>query len=243
MKHSLTFSCTLLLLAATSALTAQTKTWSLGLSGGVSTPLGSYQDYNSRALGSVSTGGYVGLDLHYFLHKNISIGLSAAHLINPVDANKTAEGIWDENKTAADVHVTATPYQLTTVLLGISPQTGRLFGNLSLFAELSGGILVAQSPKFTQEIALSSPLHQTIKGAASQAFAVQGEAGLQYQLHPKLGLGVFASYLSAKPSFDFVRSDLANSPTESVEQHVQLVSVGLKLLYSIGREAADGAKR
>lgn len=183
------------------------------------------------------------MDLHYFLHKNISIGLSATHFLNPVDANKTAEGIWNENKTAADVHVTATPYQLTTALLGISPQTGRLFGNLSLFVGLSGGILVAQSPKFTQEIALSSPLHQTIEGAVSQAFAVQGEAGLRYQLHSKLGLGVFASYLSAKPSFDFVRSDLANSPTESVEQHVQMVNVGLKLSYSIGKEAASGAKR
>ena len=206
-------------------------------------PLGSYQDYNSRALGSVSTGGHVGVDLHYFLHKNISIGLSATHFLNPVDANKTAEGIWNEHKTAADVHVTATPYQLTTVLLGISPQTGLLFGRLSLVAGLSGGVLVAQSPKFTQEIALSSPVHQTIEGAVSQAFAVQGEAGLQFRLFSNLRLGLFANYLTSKPSFDFVRSDLANSPTESVEQHVQTVNAGLKLLYRMEKGAASGAKR
>ncbi len=224
------------MLAAVTSLTAQL---SAGLSGGASIPLGSYQEYTSRALGNASIGGQFGLDLYYQIHKNVAIGVNVAHFLNPVDAEQTAEDIWNEYKTAATVHVSATPYQLTTAMLSVRPQTGSLFGRFSLFAGLSAGMLVAQSPTYTQELALSSPLHQTIESAVSTAFALQGEAGLQLRVSDNLGLGLFANYLTSKPTFEFERSDMTGSPTESVEQHIQSVNVGLRLQYTFDRSKVE----
>lgn len=210
----------------------------IGLSAGLSLPLGTYQDYTSRALGKADMGGHFGLGLHYQIHKNLSVGVNASHILHVVDAEQTAEGIWNEYKTAASVNVTATPYQLTALLLGVQPQTGWMFNRFSLYAGLFGGALVAQSPTFTQAIALSSPLHQTIDGATSTAFALQGELGLQWRIHSNIGLGVFANYLTSKPTFDFVRSDKTDAPTESAELHIQCANIGMRLIYRFQRHSA-----
>ena len=237
MKNTRPLFFILLLFAMTAGLKAQI---SIGLSGGLSLPLGTYQDYTSRALGKADMGGHFGLGLHYQIHKNLSIGINASHILHAVDAQQTAEGIWDEYKTAASVHVTATPYQLTAILLGVQPQTGWLLNRFSLYAGLSGGALVAQSPTFTQEIALSSPLHQTIDGATSTALALQGEIGLQWRVHNNIGLGLYANYLTSKPTFDFVRSDKTDAPTESAELHIQSANVGMRLIYRFQRHSAVG---
>lgn len=213
--------------------------WKIGVWGGTAIPFGNYSHYTSRALGNASVGSIVGIDLYHTIHRNLAIGISVNHLFNPINAEKWAEGIWEENKTASNVKLTATPYQVANVMLGLRPQTALLLRNVSVFGGIAGGVMFVKSPTSTQEIALSSPLHQTIEGATSTAFCAQFQGGIQYHLNCKWGLSLVADYLTAKPTFDFVRSDKANTPTESVALRMQTLNIGLKLAYLLSNGKAQ----
>lgn len=209
------------------------KNWEIGALAGAAIPLGAYQHYNSQALGQAATGIVAGLEINYNLHQYLGLALSLNHYLNPIDADHFAESIWNEHKTAASVTITGTPYQVSNLSMGIRPKAGLIPNKLAVFAGLSAGLTLVRTPTLTQEIQLSSPLHQTIQGASSTAFSVQGQAGIELYLSSKLGLHLFGEYLSSKPSFDFLRSDQSGSPTESSAQRIQIASVGLKLAYAL----------
>lgn len=209
------------------------KNWEIGVLGGVALPLGDYQNYNSQALGQASTGIVTGLELRYGLHQNLGLTANLSHYLNPIDANRFAQSIWNEHKTAASVKITGTPYQVSNLSIGIRPQAELMTNKLVIFGTVSAGLALVRTPTLTQELALSSPLHQSINGASSTTFSIQGQAGVQFYVSSKLGLSLFGEYWAAKPTFDFIRSDQSNSPTESSMQRIQIASVGLKLSYAL----------
>lgn len=210
----------------------EANTWQLGLYGGVALPLKSYGEYTSRALGNAAGGYWGDIGTSYHIHPKLALTADIGYLQNPLNANKTAAGIWEEDKTATSVKLTASPYQLYTFTVGVRPQVD-LGQKLRLFLGASGGFSVAQSPSLHQEIALSSPFHQSIEGARSSAFCVKAQAGVGFKLTDKLSLNLLADFLHTKPTFKFLRSDLSGSPTESVGKRIQTMGFALGLGYSI----------
>lgn len=209
----------------------EANTWQMGLYGGVAQPLKSYGEYTSRALGNAAIGYWGGIGTSYNIHPRLALTADIGYLQNPLDANKTAAGIWEEDKTASSVKLTASPYRLYTFTLGVRPQVD-LGQKLRLFLGASGGFSVAQSPTLHQEIALSSPFHQSIQGARSSAFCLKAQCGIGFKLTDELSLSLLADYLHTKPTFKFVRNDLSGSPTESANKRIQTMGVGLGLGYS-----------
>ncbi|MFN0200734.1 MAG: hypothetical protein ACKVTZ_04410 [Bacteroidia bacterium] len=210
---------------------------SIGISAGSAIPLGKFTEYNAPILGCAKIGSASGLELSYALHKYFNLMLSGNYYTNPVDATKLAEGVWEENKTAKKIEIlNVSPYMMGNVMLGIRPNFS-LGAKMAVFVGISGGLLVVQTPSFTRHIEFpAAPVHQEIKGASASAFCYQPQVGLQFKVGDAAALSLFADYLGAKTSFDFTRSDKTSAPTESMEQQIQLVNVGLKLSYTLSKK-------
>jgi hypothetical protein len=201
---------------------------SIELNGGLSNPMSEYTEYTVPSLGFAQKGGIAGLGLNYGMKKNVGIGIGCVAMWHSVDANALAEQLWEENKTASKISVTAGSYMVRNPHVSLYKDF-EITSKLNIRVKFGVGMMIAKSPDITETITTSPPVVQEIKPAVSSALSIQPELGIHCALSETIGIGLFGNYIQSTPTFEFVQNEVIIA----AEQKIQVLNIGLRIRYNL----------
>ena len=223
MKKILSLTYAFLFIASVQALAQEKPKSFIGLSGGISLPMGNFTktDYTDPSSGfSSKTGLNFGLEgAKYLKGSNWGIGGSLSYATYNFKPNNLSAGFLDDFGVAT-AKVSADSYRTLQILVG--PYHSIPLGKLT--ADFKGlvGIMSATSPEITTTLEDNPPFCQ--KSATATALSFQIGAGLRYSFNEKLGVSLRTDYFYGKPKFDLVNENRNNNVGRKIDSYNESIS-------------------
>ena len=232
---------TVLLTSSICAQEESTGKFFLGLSGGVSAPLGNFSSTDLGEFGSwnntsgfAKTGFNIGFDGAYYFHKNIGVGgvlnFSDHGGLTKDDATKLGDSYTDAFGVDESTAITNSRYRTLNFLVG--PYFSLPFNKFSLEARALGGLTQSIS---TPEVSVQledNPAFTQMSSTAS-AFGWQLGLGIKYSFSEKMALSLMCDYFST-PGVAISNENRNNTAGRLVtNQQMSWINGSLGLAYKL----------
>ena len=215
----------------------------IGLSGGVSFPIGNWGKVSTATLltslegtvgdvsGYANTGGFFAIDGAWFFSKHFAIGGMFKYGSYNLHGMDSLSYGYEQSFDVDTTRLTHTDYKIWSIMPGLYYQL-QIAKKLSLTARGLIGISNASTPQFTVTIedggVFDTPVVQYSSSKASFAFDVG--AGLRYGLTKCLAIDLMGDYFYANPDFTINNSTRVNiAGREITEYHQPLTSFNASL--------------
>ncbi|MFT4061671.1 MAG: outer membrane beta-barrel protein [Edaphocola sp.] len=206
----------------------------VGLTGGLSAPLGNFAkgEYSDLKSGFSKTGYNLGIKGSYFFNNRVGVTLLAAHqTFGFKNAEQLAEG-YKNDFDLDEATFTSDGRNQTNSLLAGPEYRLPFLGHFSLNGRILLGAAAARLAGNRVALEDVSDIYQ--ETAKKTAFAVQPGLAIQYNLPLGLGIAAGADYFYSKPNFTVEnqnRNNAAGRELTSYNQPFQSINLNLSLSY------------
>jgi opacity protein-like surface antigen len=245
MKLKYTFAIILLTLISLPILAQDAAKSFVGISGGISAPLGNYSktdmgtfnNWNNKS-GFAKTGFNVELEGAYYLFPKIGIGgvlnFSDHGRLNKSDAQKLGDSYTDA--FAVDFTTVSASKRYQTLNLLVGPCLSLPFNKLTFDFRLLGGLTKSLStPEISVQLEDDPANVFTQKSSTASAFGWQAGIGLRYSITEKIALSIRGDYFSTG-GVKITNENRNNTAGRLVtKQAMSWINASLGLAYVFGK--------